>query len=89
MDIKIIFFVAGLIIFALGLFRFIKEYKNKKSVRLFGMIAYGGFAVMMISGIMLAGSILSGISTVVKFVVLLATFSIAGRLLLEPGFKGK
>jgi hypothetical protein len=89
MGIKIIVLAAGIILFGGSLFRFIKEYKVEKALRLYGALAYLGFAAAMISGILLLENFLSNINSVITCVVVLAIFSIAGRFLLQPGFQRK
>ncbi len=89
MGIKIIFLAAGILLFGVSLFKFVKEYKVEKSLRLYGALAYLGFASAIISTILLLENILSNINSVITCVVVLAIFSIAGRFLLQPGFQRK
>lgn len=89
MGIKSILLVIGILLFAFGLFRFIKARGNDKALRLYGCTAYAGMVLITITGVMLMENMLRGISPVMKMIVLLAIFFIAGKYLLEPGFKRK
>lgn len=89
MGVKSILLVIGILLFVFGLFRFIKVRGNDKAMRLYGCTAYAGVVLAVITGVMLMENTLKEFSPVIKMIVLLAIFFIAGRFLLEPGFKRK
>lgn len=89
MILEIVCLVIGAIVFLIGLLRFQKEKNDVKARRGYGLISYLGFTVMLIAGIMLLGSLLSGVNSFVLILIILVILSAAGRYLLDSGNRRK
>lgn len=80
--------IGGALIFTLGIYFLLKNYKAGKYVKRYGNIAYGGLGILVLGIILLMEPIFTklpqNISGVVPAFIAIVIFIIAGQFLLKP-----
>ena len=89
MLLKIMVFV-GILIFISGFFLLIKNYKNGKYIKGYGLLAYVGISMVLVGTIILMEpifkSLSKNLSIILPMVIVICSATIARKLLLEPTF---
>lgn len=83
----------GTLIFSLGLYFLLKNYKTGKYIKKYGNLAYGGLGILILGVLLLMEPIFtklpSNISGIVPAFLAIIIFIIAGQFLLKPIGKRK
>jgi uncharacterized protein (DUF983 family) len=89
MLLRIMVFV-GTLIFVSGLYLLVKNYKNGKDIKGYGLLTYTGFAMMLLGVILLMEPVFTSLPgnfpKTVPLVIAISASIIASKLLLEPTF---
>jgi uncharacterized protein (DUF983 family) len=80
----------GTLIFVLGLYLLVKNYKNGKYIKGYGLLTYAGVAMVLLGVILLMEPVFTSLPgnlpKTVPLVIAICTCIIASKLLLEPTF---
>ena len=81
----------GSLIFVCGLYFLIKNYKDGKYIKKYGLLSYIGLAIVVLGSILLMEPVFTNLPgnlpKVMPFAISLLTFMISAQLLLKPVFK--